>query len=148
MANFTDYILTMENGTNVTTHVDPIQKLITDSRDSGQSNQTISTSTMKATTTSQMPSSTSSSSLSPYFPTSSSGMTVVYPAEDVNMAPMGLLAILILAVMGNITVCMVVKLDRQLHSMTYYFFVSMAVVHLLMVAVVMPPAILVILAGK
>ncbi len=102
---------------------------------------------MKVTTTSQMPSPPSSSP-SPSFPTSSSGMTVVYPAEDVNMAPMGLLAILILAVMGNITVCMVVKLDRQLHSMTYYFFVSMAVVHLLMVAVVMPPAILVILAGK
>ena len=67
--------------------------------------------------------------------------------HDHNMAPLGLLTILILAVIGNITVCLVVRIDRHLHHMTYYFFVSLAVVHLLMVAVVMPPAILIILAG-
>ena len=68
--------------------------------------------------------------------------------HDHNMAPLGLLTILILAVIGNITVCLVVKMDRHLHHMTYYFFVSLAVVHLLMVAVVMPPAILIILNGE
>ena len=68
--------------------------------------------------------------------------------HDHNMAPLGLLTILILAVIGNITVCLVVRIDRHLHHMTYYFFISLAVVHLLMVAVVMPPAILIILAGK
>lgn len=81
--------------------------------------------------------------------------TTLYPTADTttlspdhNMAPLGLLAILILAVIGNITLCLVVRIDRHLHHMTYYFFVSLAVVHLLMVAVVMPPAILIILAGK
>ena len=82
-------------------------------------------------------------------------MTTLFPAaddttlpHDHNMAPLGLLTILILAVIGNIIVCLVVRIDRHLHHMTYYFFVSLAVVHLLMVAVVMPPAILIILAGK
>ena len=83
------------------------------------------------------------------------GTTTLHPvtesatsSQDHNMAPLGLLTILILAVIGNITVCLVVRIDQNLHNMTYYFFVSLAVVHLLMVAVVMPPAILIILAGK
>ena len=77
-----------------------------------------------------------------------SGVTPTPPLDEKDLSPLGLLTILIVTVLGNLAVCLVVKLDRRLHHMTYYFFVSMAVVHLLMAALVMPPAVLVMLAGK
>lgn len=65
-----------------------------------------------------------------------------------NMAPLGLLAVVIITVIGNTVMCLAVKMDRHLHHMTYYFLVSMGVLHMVMSAVVMPPAILIILTGE
>ena len=65
-----------------------------------------------------------------------------------DLSLLGLLVILIITVVANLVVITVVKLDKRLHHMTYYFFVSMAVVHLLMAGLVMPPGILVSLAGR
>ena len=64
------------------------------------------------------------------------------------MAPLGLLAIIVLVILGNWLVCAAVKLEKRLHRMTFYFFVSMAVAHVLMAGSAMPPAVLVVLAGK
>lgn len=62
--------------------------------------------------------------------------------------PLWLLSILIFAVFSNFMVISVIRLDRMLHHLTYYFFISLAVLHILMAIIAMPPAILVALAGK
>ena len=67
-------------------------------------------------------------------------------SED--LAPLGLLAIILVVAVGNVLVCTAVKLEKRLHRMTFYFFVSMAVAHILMAGTAMPPAVLVVLAGK
>lgn len=67
------------------------------------------------------------------------------PRRD--LTPLGLITIIILSVITNLTVCVIVKLDRRLHHMTFYFFVSLAVVHLLMSSVAMPLALFVVIAG-
>ena len=152
-ANFTnvDYILTLHNGMNRSD-----EEGITNNEPGGHkaklNNISLSNDVITSSTHSSISTDASSSGVhwSPEL-----DMTTILPApddttlpHDHNMAPLGLLTILILAVIGNIIVCLVVRIDRHLHHMTYYFFVSLAVVHLLMVAVVMPPAILIILAGK
>ena len=68
-------------------------------------------------------------------------------SHDGNSAKLGLLTILVVAVLTNLLVCLAVKLDRRLHHMTYYFLTSLALLHVLMAAVVMPPAILIVLSG-
>ena len=68
--------------------------------------------------------------------------------ESHNMAPLGLLVIIIVTLTGNAILCLAVKMDRRLHHMTYYFLVSMATLHGLMSVIVMPPAILVVLTGE
>ncbi len=155
-----DYILTLHNAQNPSTATAPSDpQHVTEAL--GARNMSLPNATSLATAVvsssvdsiTQIPSTTSfayHSSSSPSLSTITAHSTADPTAlsRDHNMAPLGLLAILILAIIGNITVCLVVKIERHLHHMTYYFFVSLAVVHLLMVALVMPPAVLIILAGK
>ena len=63
------------------------------------------------------------------------------------LAPLGLLVIIILVVLGNFLVMLSVKLEKRLHHMSFYFFVSMATVHIIMAATAMPPAVWMVLAG-
>ncbi len=65
-----------------------------------------------------------------------------------SLAPLGLLVIIFLSLSGNAFLLLAVRLDRRLRHMTYYFLVSLASVHILMTAVVMPPAVLVIVTGN
>ena len=65
-----------------------------------------------------------------------------------DLVPLLLIAIITLAIVGNLIVCVVVRIDRRLHQMTYYFFVSMATLHVVMATIVMPPAIMIIITGK
>ena len=153
--NFTqvDYILTLHNGMNQSIdssmNTDPGRDGGTDGKvklhniSLNSSNVTSSTHSSISTATPIVHWSSDLDTTTLLPPTDSATLP-----NDHNMAPLGLLTILVLAVIGNITVCLVVRIDRHLHHMTYYFFVSLAVVHLLMVAVVMPPAILIILAGE
>lgn len=62
--------------------------------------------------------------------------------------PLGLVALLVLTFLGNALVCLAVKLERRLHTMTYYFCMSLAVVHLIMLATVMTPALLLLVRGR
>ncbi len=153
-----EYILTMHNGPNASAVSTESAEHLNDEdgseihvfNTSHHNNLTSSTEALTAMTTtlkSIVNPSSDTGSTSPW-PVGSSSTTAGPLAQHHDMAPLGLLTILILAVIGNITVCLVVRIERHLHHMTYYFFVSLAVVHLLMVAIVMPPAILVILAGK
>ena len=151
--NFTnvDYILTLHNGVNRS-----VEEGITNNEPAGDKAKLYNISFGNGIITSSTHSNISTAAPSSGVHWSAEmDTTTLFPVpddathpHDHNMAPLGLLTILVLAVIGNITVCLVVRIDRHLHHMTYYFFVSLAVVHLLMVAVVMPPAILIILAGK
>ena len=59
-----------------------------------------------------------------------------------------LVLILTVALLTNVLVVIAIRQDRQLHMLTYYFFVSLAILHMLMAVIAMPPAILIALAGK
>ena len=69
-------------------------------------------------------------------------------SQERDLTPLGLITVIVVTVVTNLSVCIVVKVDRRLHHMTFYFFVSLAMVHLLMAATVMPLAVIVVLAGK
>jgi hypothetical protein len=56
--------------------------------------------------------------------------------------------IIVLTVIGNLLVCLAIKFDTRLHHMTYYFLVSMAMLHILLAALLMTPTIFSILTGK
>ena len=67
---------------------------------------------------------------------------------DQGVAPLGLLVIVVLTIAGNVLVCLAVKMDRRLQHMTYYFLVSMAILHISMATILMPPAIMVLFEGE
>ena len=59
----------------------------------------------------------------------------------------GLLAIPASVLAGSAMTCAAIALDRRLHQMSYYFFVSLAVQHALMSITVMLPGVHVLQAG-
>jgi len=59
----------------------------------------------------------------------------------------GLLAVPATVLAGSAMTCAAIALDRRLHQMSYYFFVSLAVQHALMSITVMLPGVHVLQAG-
>lgn len=63
------------------------------------------------------------------------------------LAPLALILIIMFVLFGNILLILAVKLEKRLHRMTFYFFVSMSTAHIVMATTAMPPAVLVVFTG-
>jgi len=73
--------------------------------------------------------------------------TVVTSADGGSALSAVLLAIPAAVLAGSAMTCAAIALDRRLHQMSYYFFVSLAVQHALMSITVMLPGVHVLQTG-
>lgn len=61
---------------------------------------------------------------------------------------LGLIAVIVLTILGNASICLSVKIVKKLQHMPYFFLVSMSLLHILMASILMPPAIIVLYEGE
>lgn len=100
-------------------------------------------STYKHYITSILQTNNPSSSLSSYVVTQ--GQTTLHNGSN---AFLWLTCFPLLTVVGSLVTCLAVRWDKRMHHTSYYFAVSMAVLHTIMSATVMPPAIVVTWQGE
>lgn len=63
-------------------------------------------------------------------------------------AGLGLVCLPVMTVAGSLVTCLAVRWDTRMHHTSYYFSVSMALLHAIMASAVMPPAIVLTWQGK
>ena len=73
--------------------------------------------------------------------------TVATSVDGGSALSAGLLAVPAAVLAGSAMTCAAIALDRRLHQMSYYFFVSLAVQHALMSITVMLPGVHVLQTG-
>jgi len=82
-----------------------------------------------------------------YRSTATSAVTMPTPVSHGSALSAGLLAIPATVLAGSVMTCAAIALDRRLHQMSYYFFVSLAVQRALMSITVMLPGVHVLQTG-
>jgi len=61
---------------------------------------------------------------------------------------LGLVCLPVMTVAGSLVTCLAVRWDSRMHHTSYYFSVSMALLHAIMASAVMPPAIVLTWQGQ
>ena len=70
------------------------------------------------------------------------------PGSSSNLGHLWLIILIIFTITGSMFVCLAVRLDKRLHQKTFYFFVSLSILHIIIGITVMPLACLVVIEGN
>lgn len=78
---------------------------------------------------------------------SDAGLTAAERSRP-SAAGLGLVSLPVMTLAGSLVTCLAVRWDTRMHHTSYYFSVSLALLHAIMASAVMPPAIVLTWQGQ